>query len=47
MTPGWPWSIKAKVSFGRIGFCMGKSQNSVIFRNYSNLWSENFADAGS
>ena len=31
---GWPWPFYAKVKFGHIGFCMGKSENYLVFRNY-------------
>ena len=34
ITLGWSWPIYAKVKFGYIGFCMGKSENYVLFGNY-------------
>ena len=39
-----PWvdldPFYAKVKFGHIGFCMGKSENYLIFRNYCSLGSQ-------
>ena len=40
----FPWvdldSFYAKVKFGHIGFCMGKSENYLFFRNYCSLRSQ-------
>ena len=40
----WPWAdlnlFYAKVKFGHIGFCMGKSENYLFFGNYCNLMSQ-------
>ena len=40
----WPWvdldPFYAKVKFGHIGFCMGKSENYLIFGNYCSLRSQ-------
>ena len=39
-----PWvdldPFYAKVKFGHIGFCMGKSENYLFFRNYCSLGSQ-------
>ena len=40
MTLGWPWPIYAKVKFGHIGFCMGKTENYLFFGNYCSLGSQ-------
>ena len=37
---GWPWPFYAKVKFGHIGFCMGKSENYLFFGNYCSLRSQ-------
>ena len=40
----WPWVdldlFYAKVKFGHIGFCMGKIENYLFFRNYCSLGSQ-------
>ena len=40
----WPWvdldPFYAKVKFGHIGFCMGKSENYLFFGNYCSLRSQ-------
>ena len=40
----WPWvdldPFYAKVKFGHIGFCMGKSENYLFFGNYCSLGSQ-------
>ena len=40
----WPWVdldiFYAKVKFGDIGFCMGKSENFLFFGNYCSLGSQ-------
>ena len=40
----WPWvdldPFYAKVKFGDIGFCMGKSENYLFFGNYCSLGSQ-------
>ena len=40
----WPWvdldPFYAKVKFGHIGFCMGKSENHLFFGNYCSLGRE-------
>ena len=40
----WPWvdldTFHAKVKFGHIGFCMGKSENYLFFGNYRSLRSQ-------
>ena len=40
----WPWVdldlFYAKVKFGHIGFCMGKSENYLFFGNYCSLRSQ-------
>ena len=40
----WPWvdldPFYAKVKFGHIGFCMGKSENYLFFENYCSLGSQ-------
>ena len=39
-----PWvdldQFNAKVKFGDIGFCVGKSEKYLFFRNYCSLWSQ-------
>ena len=37
MTLGWPWPILRQDHIGHIGFCMGKSENYLIFGNYRSL----------
>ena len=34
MTLGWPWPISSQGQIGHIGFCMGKSENYILFGNY-------------
>ena len=40
----WPWvdldPFYAKVKFGHIGFCMGKTENYLVFGNYCSLGSQ-------
>ena len=40
----WPWvnldPFYAKVKFGHLGFCMGKIENYLFFRNYCSLGSQ-------
>ena len=40
----WPWvdpdPFYAKVKFGHIGFCIGKTENYLFFGNYCSLGSQ-------
>ena len=40
----WPWvdldPFYAKIKFGHIGFCMGKTENYLFFGNYCSLGSQ-------
>ena len=40
MTLGIPCPFYAKVKFGHIGFCMGKSENYLLFGNYCSIGSQ-------
>ena len=39
---GWPYPFYAKVKFGHVGYCMGKSENYLFFENYCSLRSQSW-----